>query len=103
MKRYIGVLMLLFLPMIAHAQGTKPEPRSGHDLVWDDKLGMVLLVNGDYTQSDRPGKIWGWDGETWQVVSDDAPPIMTLGGVAYDSAQDTLVLNGGSQRIDPDR
>src|SRR5262245_32485884 len=93
------ILLFLFAPFLsgtALQQSPTPEPRAGHELVWYGGLEMVLLVNGDHVSSDDPGIIWGWDGETWQIVNDDAPPSRSLGGVAYDAAHDTLVLYGGS-------
>jgi hypothetical protein len=94
MKRDLNVLIGLFLlflvaPLLAQDQ---PEARSGHELVWSETLGMVLLVNGDHMSEIEPGKIWGWDGEQWILVSEDAPPVATLGGVAYDTVRDLLVL-----------
>lgn len=100
MKHLIALLFLL-LPLTVSAQaGRQPEARSGHEMVWHDGLGMVLLVNGDYQSSDAPGIVWGWDGEAWTVVSDDAPPVQSLAGVAYDAGYDTLLLHGGSQGPD---
>src|SRR5215212_2109264 len=96
--RLLTVLLLLVLPTFVAAQVAEmPEARSGHELVWHERLGIVLLVNGDHQSSDDPGTIWGWDGDTWQIVTDDAPPIQTLGGVAYDTKRNLLLLHGGSQ------
>jgi hypothetical protein len=99
MKRFLGLLILLLLPIIVSAQELKPEPRSGHELVWHDGLGMVLLVNGDHPAGDNADAIWGWNGETWQVV-DDNSPRQTLGGAAYDAAHNLLLLYGGSRSAD---
>lgn len=97
-KLILLFLLAPFLTGTALQQSPTPEPRAGHELVWHAGLGMVLLVNGDHVSSNEPGLIWGWDAEAgaWQIVSDDAPPSRSLGGVAYDAAQDTLVLYGGS-------
>lgn len=75
-----------------------PEARSGHDLVYHDGLGMVLLVNGD--QALDPGeraaqRVWGWDGSAWREIGDAGPSLRSLGGVAYDTRRDRLVLYGG--------
>jgi hypothetical protein len=59
---------------------------------------MVLLVNGDTGDpavEGTPGVVWGWNGERWQVVSADAPELRSVGGVAYDSNRQVLVLYGG--------
>src|SRR5262245_21644329 len=75
-----------------------PSARSGHELVYHRQLGMVLLVNGDHMPGPdeaTAGKVWGWDGQHWRVVSGDGPSVRSLGGVAYDSARDRLILYGG--------
>lgn len=98
MRLLLSTLRLLipFLGASAIQPAATPEPRAGHELVWHGGLEMVLLVNGDHVSSDDPGMIWGWDGATWQIVSPDAPPSHSLGGVAYDPENDQLVLYGGS-------
>jgi hypothetical protein len=85
-------------PSPVHPFTAAPSPRAGHELVYHGQLQMVLLVNGDTgdpADTQSPGIIWGWDGEQWQVVSDDAPPLRSIGGVAYDSGRQVLVLYGG--------
>ncbi len=46
----------------------------------------------------RPARtvIWRWIGHAWVVVDSMGPPVRNLGGVAYDSRRDALVLFGGS-------
>jgi hypothetical protein len=101
----LKLLMLLMLaasfttPTIQQSP-TAPEPRAGHELVWHAGLELTLLINGDHVSSGEPGVIWGWDGESWQIVSDDAPPSRTLGGAAYDPENDTLVLYGGGLSLE---
>ena len=76
-----------------------PPARSGHELVYHNRLKMVLLVNGDHAVgADEPGKLWGWDGQCWRVVTEDGPVSRELGGVAYDTRRDVLVLYGGSSK-----
>lgn len=85
--------------------GNSPPPSAGHDLVYDDALGVVLLVNsglGGATQPprDQPTVLWSWDGERWTMLDASGPPIRNLGGVAYDVARDALVLHGGGYSAD---
>ena len=75
-----------------------PGQREAHALVYHEQLKMVLLLNsGDLAGEARstPGKVWGWDGATWRVVSPGGPDVRTLGGVAYDSGRDAVVTFGG--------
>jgi Galactose oxidase, central domain len=95
---YWIVIAFVLVSQVSTQEPTKPEARAGHELVWDEDLGMVLLVNGDHIASHDPGIVWGWNGETWQIVSEDAPPSRTLGGVAYLNHQ--LVLHGGSLSVE---
>jgi len=76
---------------------TGPSPRAGHEMVYHDRLEMVLLVNTGW-EGHEPGvsaKVWGWNGDQWTVVSADGPEGRDLGGVAYDSRRDVLVVYGG--------
>jgi hypothetical protein len=75
-----------------------PGQREAHGLVYDAQLKMVLLLNsGDLAgeAASTPGKVWGWDGITWKVVSQGGPDVRTLGGVVYDSDRARVVTFGG--------
>jgi hypothetical protein len=76
-------------------QGT-PGARLGHSLVYDDRLGRVLLVDG-YSEQQPPdqGLVWSWDGTKWQVLQGTGPEPRLLGGAAYDSSRHRLVIFGG--------
>jgi hypothetical protein len=56
-------------------------------------LLLVTCVNqldpGDHEQ------IWGWDGATWELVSDEGPPPLVVTAAAWDSARNVLVRYGG--------
>jgi hypothetical protein len=58
---------------------------------------MVLLVNTGWEGHEPgvPAKVWGWNGDEWTIVSADGPEGRDLGGVAYDSRRDKLVVYGG--------
>ena len=75
-----------------------PGPREAHALVYHEQMKMILLLNsGDLAGEARstPGKVWGWDGTTWRVVSPGGPDVRTLGGVTYDSDRNVVVTFGG--------
>jgi hypothetical protein len=44
--------------------------------------------------------LWRWNGQSWAVLDSAGPPIRNLGGVAYDSHRDRLVVYGGSYSVD---
>ena len=44
--------------------------------------------------------LWRWDGRSWTVLDSSGPPVRNLGGVAYDSQRDRIVLFGGSYSQD---
>jgi hypothetical protein len=88
-------------PVPDAASPASPPPSAGHDLVYHDGLGVVLLVNAGLggvssPPSDQPTRLWAWDGERWSVVDSAGPPIRNLGGVAYDARRDVLVIHGGT-------
>ena len=99
-RLWLTVIFALLFAAKVTPQSLTPEPRAGHDLVWHAGLERILLVNGDHVSSTEPGLIWAWDGESWEVVADDAPPSRTLGGVAYDTEHSLLVLYGGSLSLE---
>jgi hypothetical protein len=87
--------------------GAETPPGSvGHDLVYDDALGVVLLVNAglggpsDARMMGQPTKVWSWNGTHWSLLDSSGPPVRNLGGVAYDSRRDKLVLHGGTITAD---
>ena len=78
-----------------------PPPSAGHELVYHDGVGAVLLVNaglggGGNVQSSQRTKLWAWRGGRWEVIDSAGPPIRNLGGVAYDRRRNVLVLYGGT-------
>ena len=78
-----------------------PPASAGHNLVYADHLGMVVLVNaglGGATPppATTPTRVWGWTGTEWRLLDASGPPIRNLAGVAYDRRRQTLVMHGGS-------
>jgi hypothetical protein len=82
-----------------------PPPSAGHALVYHTALGSVVLVNAGLGGMNAPPStarttLWRWDGATWTVLDSSGPPIRNLGGVAYDSHRDRIVMQGGSYSVD---
>ena len=81
----------------------EPIPCNAHDLVYAPPLKLVLLANCALESADfvpGPMKLWGWDGATWRLVDDTGPSVRGLGGVAYDTQRNTLVMAGGRSRTE---
>jgi hypothetical protein len=86
--------LLLFLGLLAAPSG-QPPACGAHELVYHDKLSMVLLLNCGET-ADK-GIVWGWNGRKWTEVSSDAPSPRELGGAVYDTRRNVVVMYGGLQ------
>jgi hypothetical protein len=83
------------------ATASGPPASAGHDLVYHDGLGLVLLVNAGLGGASQPpsterSQLWAWDGERWSVLDESGPPVRNLAGVAYDAGRDVLVIHGGT-------
>jgi hypothetical protein len=79
---------------------TAPPASAGHNLVYANHLGMVLLLNtglGGFANpgSSTPTRVWGWTGQEWQLLDSSGPPIRALAGVTYDTRRQTVVMYGG--------
>ena len=79
----------------AAASAVQPQARAGHALVFDTRRQRVLLVNGDQVTAGTEGEVWSWNGGTWELSDRSGPSPRTLGGVAYDTKRQVLVLQGG--------
>ena len=82
----------------------RPPPSAGHAMVYHDGLSAVLMVNTGLGASTSPPSsthtiLWRWTGTSWESLDANGPPIRNLGGVAYDSDRDVLVLFGGTYDI----
>jgi hypothetical protein len=78
-----------------------PPPSAGHELVWHDALGAVVLVNAGLggvadPPREEPTRLWAWDGERWSLLAGGGPPVRNLGAVAYDARREVIVLHGGT-------
>jgi hypothetical protein len=82
-----------------------PPSSAGHALVYHSALRAVVLVNAGLGGMSSPSSssrtvLWRWDGRSWSVLDSSGPPVRNLGGVAYDSHRDRIVLHGGSYSQD---
>jgi len=71
-------------------------------IFYHDGLEQVVLVNGGPERgkpADAPLELWGWDGTQWSLMSSEAdgPTWRNWAAVAYDTARDVLVIDGGLQ------
>jgi hypothetical protein len=65
-------------------------------LIWADALERLLLVNCvDQTDLASVETIWAWDGEVWELLSDDGPPAHVVTGFGWDPDRNVLVRYGG--------
>jgi len=83
---------------------TGPPASAGHSLVYAAHLGMVVLVNAGLggaasPPASTPAKVWGWNGQDWQVLDASGPPIRNLAGVTYDTRRQTVVMHGGTYAL----
>ncbi len=82
-------------------------PRSGHSMVYDDDLKMVVLHGGQGYKIvdksiDTSGRqwtylddTWGWDGSRWIKIADGGPATF-LGSLGYDPLRKVVVAYGGA-------
>jgi len=71
-----------------------------HDMVYHEKAGQVVLVNGGPENGKSltaPVELWGWDGKQWSLLSADpnGPRWRNFTSVTYDSKRKVIVLYGG--------
>ncbi len=82
------------------AAANPPAPRWAHSMAYDPALGRTVLFGGDYLIPGRLGpnnETWLYDGAAWQqLVPTNSPSPRDWAPIAYDSAQASLVLFGGT-------
>ena len=57
--------------------------------------GSLLVNCVDQTDLASVETIWAWDGEEWELLSDDGPPAHVVTGFGWDADRDMLVRYGG--------
>lgn len=79
-----------------------PGPRDSHVLLYHNVLDQVILMHGLFPDASdlEQSEVWGWDGDAWSLLNADGPAPRLLGGTAYDSARDKIVVFGGVGRGD---
>jgi hypothetical protein len=73
---------------------TGPSARYGHAMMYDTKLGMVLLFGGT-NGSVGQGDTWGWNGTAWAEISATGPAAREFPGLVFDTARQRTFLFGG--------
>ena len=65
-------------------------------LLWADALDRLILANCvDQFDLASLETVWAWDGEEWELLSDDGPPATVVTGFGWDPDRDVLVRYGG--------
>ena len=65
-------------------------------LLWAHALNRLILANCiDQFDLASLETVWAWDGERWELLSDDGPPATVVTGFGWDPARDVLVRYGG--------
>jgi hypothetical protein len=84
----------------------RPTIGQWHDLVYHERLGATILVNGGperATGADEALELWSWDGSSWRrrtgggPAGTDAPRWRNFAATAYDSDRGVLIVHGGLQ------
>jgi hypothetical protein len=84
----------------------RPTIGQWHDLVYHERLGATILVNGGperATGADEALELWSWDGSSWRrrtgggPAGADAPRWRNFAATAYDSDRGVLIIHGGLQ------
>ena len=79
-----------------HPRQEGPGARLGHSMVFDGRLGEVVLLDGPWPQTDAPsGTLWRWNGRRWSRLSDAAPPVTAMGAAVMDTRRGRLITYGG--------
>ncbi len=85
---------------------SRPTIGQWHQLVYHQRLGTTILVNGGPETGqapDHPLELWSWDGSSWRPLTPagpagpDTPRWRNFASVAYDSDRGVLVVHGGLQ------
>ena len=76
---------------------TRPSPREGAVMAFDDARDQVVLFGGyNYDSDTHFADTWTWDGVEWtQRAPATSPPPRAHAAIAYDAARRETVLFGG--------
>jgi hypothetical protein len=66
-------------------------------MVYHEGLGQLVLLDCYHQgQNTVPTRIWGWTGQRWALLAGEGdPPGRDVGGAAYDSRRQRVVVYGG--------
>lgn len=70
--------------------------RNGHAMAYHHDQADVMLYGGA-DERQVLADLWAWNGEQWLCLSDGGPPPRTFPALAYDSAENRLILFGGNR------
>ncbi len=96
----LGVLVGLIGALALTAQEATPGPRFGHELVFDEARGVVLLFGGFGPDGVPKGDTWTWDGTRWRLASPTGPSPRKWPAATYDARRRTVVLHGGREGVE---
>jgi len=85
--------------LAASSAAQQPGPRYGHELVYDESSERVLLFGGFHDDGEPLGDTWVWDGEDWQLASQEGPQARKWPASAHDSRRKQTILFGGRAGI----
>ncbi len=77
--------------------GSRPSPRCGHALAFDESAGFAVLFGGIAPRDKPLGDTWLFDGKGWKQINGDSPPLRRYAAFAYDPDLRGCVLQGGSE------
>lgn len=74
-----------------------PGPRYGHEMVFDEARGVVVLFGGFGPDGVPKGDTWVWNGESWRLAATDGPSPRKWPAAAYDARRGVVLLHGGRE------
>lgn len=86
---------------LAVSNAPPPGLRSGHSMVFDDSLNLVILFGGDLGGPEDRSDTWAWDGRGWGLLTDRSPAGRVGHAMAFDSDRKLTVMFGGQDRFSP--
>ncbi len=99
MGRFTLTVILILLISFFNTFGNSPCPRSGHRMVYDKQLQLVILFGGWSSQEKYLDDTWTWDGVKWEKLNIPAPSPRSWFGMAYDDQQQRVLLFGGRDSL----
>ncbi|HET6443539.1 MAG TPA: kelch repeat-containing protein [candidate division Zixibacteria bacterium] len=71
---------------------TGPDPRYGHDMVFDASRGRTVLFGGNVMAIET----WEWNGSQWIQVDSSGPPARRNHAMVYDEIHKRVIIFGGT-------